>query len=211
MAAVDTSGADETTSAPAELGTAVDTLTMYLQRRPLAEAISTLEHRLEGADASTAARTAHEGHISADLLASALTVRESLGRINDLIHACGILLSLPHLLEDGETITVRPSLGAGNDSGRPYDVETNQRVAEFKLARWRGSDATRKRQTFKDLVGSPGRTLCLRRYSMASRDHGYRCVPIGSGGLQGEQPWMPTSVSPPRRGIGWPKWPLERG
>jgi hypothetical protein len=43
-------------------------------------------------------------------------------------------------------------LAAGNDSRRPFDLETDQRVAEFKLARWRGADATRKRQVFKDLA-----------------------------------------------------------
>jgi hypothetical protein len=31
-------------------------------------------------------------------------------------------------------------------------LETNRRVAEFKLSRWTGSDAMRKRNTFKDLV-----------------------------------------------------------
>ena len=46
----------------------------------------------------------------------------------------------------------RPSLAAGNDPSRPYDVETDRRIAEFKLARWDGHDAMRKRQVFKDFV-----------------------------------------------------------
>ena len=54
-------------------------------------------------------RIAEDGHVVPELLASALTVRESLGRINDLIHACGILLGMPHILGDEERITVRPS------------------------------------------------------------------------------------------------------
>ncbi|MFF2516540.1 hypothetical protein [Streptomyces sp. NPDC058086] len=83
---------------------------------------------------------------------SPYTVVVSQGRLNDLIHAAGIVLALPHLLEDGEEIAVRPSLAAGNDPHRPFDLETDRRVAEFKLARWRGADAMRKRQTFKDLV-----------------------------------------------------------
>lgn len=33
-----------------------------------------------------------------------------------------------------------------------FDLETDRRVAEFKLSQWRGADAARKRQTFKDLV-----------------------------------------------------------
>jgi hypothetical protein len=37
---------------------------------------------------------------------------------------------------------------------RPFDLETQLRIAEFKLSLWgAGSNATRKRQTFKDLVG----------------------------------------------------------
>jgi len=136
----------------ADLSAAVATLARFLDRQPLTQAIATLEHRLQGADAERAVRTATEGGVGADLLVSALTVRESLGRLNDLIHATGILLALPHVLRDGETVTKRPSLGAGNDPGRPYDLETDQRIAEFKLARWRGADAARKRQTFKDLV-----------------------------------------------------------
>jgi hypothetical protein len=54
-------------------------------------------------------------------------------------------------LEPDEVLR-RPSLAAGNDPSRPYDVETDRRVAEFKLARWYGHDAMRKRQVFKDLV-----------------------------------------------------------
>ncbi|MEU5168171.1 MULTISPECIES: hypothetical protein [Streptomyces] len=135
-----------------DLGAAVDTLARFLHRVPLTEAIAALERGLDGADAARAVRTAGMGGVDAGLLASALTVRESLGRINDLIHASGILLALPTVLEEGERIARRPSLGAGNDPSRPYDLETDRRVAEFKLARWRGADAMRKRQTFKDLT-----------------------------------------------------------
>jgi hypothetical protein len=58
---------------------------------------------------------------------------------------------LVELLEPDETLR-RPSLAAGNDPSRPYDVETDQRIAEFKLAQWGGNDAMRKRHVFKDLV-----------------------------------------------------------
>ncbi|MFC4983544.1 hypothetical protein [Streptomyces atroolivaceus] len=148
----------ETQSAPGTplasegLGQAVDTLARFIRRAPLTEAIAALEYGLDGADAAHAVQVAEAGGMDVALLASALTVRESLGRINDLIHASGILLALPHVLEEGERVSRRPSLGAGNDPGRPYDLETDRRVAEFKLARWRGADAMRKRQVFKDLT-----------------------------------------------------------
>ncbi|MBD0709094.1 PE-PGRS family protein [Streptomyces sp. CBMA291] len=137
---------------PVDLGAAVAVLAQFLDQQPLTAAIAALEHRLHGADARHAAVAAADGGVGAELLVSALTVRESLGRLNDLIHAAGIMLTVPHVLDEGETIVKRPSLGAGNDPSRPYDLETDQRVAEFKLARWRGADAARKRQTFKDLA-----------------------------------------------------------
>ena len=71
--------------------------------------------------------------------------------MNDVIHAAAIAVALSEILEAGETLH-RPSLGAGNDPSRPFDLETDRRVAEFKLGRWRGADAMRKRQLFKDLV-----------------------------------------------------------
>ena len=85
------------------------------------------------------------------VLMAALLVRERLGRMNDVIHASAIVVVLPHILEPGEALH-RPSLAAGNDPTRPFDIETDRRVAEFKLARWRRADAMRKRQLFKDLV-----------------------------------------------------------
>jgi hypothetical protein len=42
------------------------------------------------------------------------------------------------------------SLGAGN-TGRPYDIETDQRIAEFKFIRWRGGpESIRQNSLFKD-------------------------------------------------------------
>ena len=87
-----------------------------------------------------------------ELLAAALTVRSQVGRLNDVIHACTIALALPHILEPGEQIAVRPSLGAGNDASRPFDLETDRRVAEFKVAQWKGKDTMRKRTLVSDLV-----------------------------------------------------------
>ncbi len=69
------------------------------------------------------------------------------------MHALGIALALEEPLEPGEELS-RPSLAAGNDPSRKYDLETDRRLAEFKLGRWDGaSNAGRKREVFKDLVG----------------------------------------------------------
>lgn len=135
-----------------ELRDAVALLADFLGAEPLTAAIAGLERDLEGRHAGEVGEAAAARGIAPELLVAGLTVREGLGRLNDLIHAAGIVLALPHILEDGETIAVRPSLAAGNDPSRPFDLETDRRVAEFKLSRWRGADAMRKRQTFKDLV-----------------------------------------------------------
>jgi hypothetical protein len=79
-------------------------------------------------------------------------VRRDLGRLNDLVHAAAISLALPLILGPGERLANRPSLAAGNDPTRLFDVETNMRVAEFKLSLWSGTDAMRKRGVFHDLV-----------------------------------------------------------
>jgi hypothetical protein len=56
------------------------------------------------------------------------------------------------VLEPGEVLK-RPSRAAGNDPGRLFDVETNLRAAEFKLARWtNGGNGGREKDLFKDLV-----------------------------------------------------------
>ena len=65
-----------------------------------------------------------------------------------------ITVTLPLILEPGERLTNRPSLAAGNDPTRPFDLETDRRVAEFKVGIWsgNGTDAMRKRTIFHDLV-----------------------------------------------------------
>jgi hypothetical protein len=135
-----------------DLGRAVERLADFLAATPLTTAIAELERRLDGLDAKGVEAATRTSGVDRELLTAAVTVRRDLGRISDLIHAAAIVLVLPHVLEDGEQVTNRPSLAAGNDPSRPYDLETDRRIAEFKLARWVGADAMRKRQAFKDLV-----------------------------------------------------------
>ncbi len=84
-----------------------------------------------------------------DLLTAAGHLKNVAGQINVVIHAVGMLLCLPHILEPGETIDY-VSLGAGN-TGRPFDLETDRRIAEFKFIRWRGgAEVIRQNSLFKD-------------------------------------------------------------
>ena len=131
---------------------AVDALFEFMHQSSLTGRIAQLEHELLGATDADVAQLAGTHAISDDMLAAALTIRSAFGRVTDVIHAAVIALSLPHVLEPGEQITNRPSLAAGNDPSRPFDLETDRRVAEFKVSVWTGKDAMRKRGVFADLV-----------------------------------------------------------
>ena len=87
--------------------------------------------------------------IDNELLDALLVIKRIAGQVNVSIHAVGILLALPKILRTGEKVE-RLSLGAGN-TGRPFDLVTNRRVAEFKFIHWRGGAETiRQNAVFKD-------------------------------------------------------------
>jgi hypothetical protein len=130
----------------------VDLVSTFLARRPLAESIAGLEANVEHATGLEVQAASMASGVDPALLAAAVTVRREFGRIGELIHAAAILVLLPTLLEEGETLVNRPALASENDARRPFDVETNRRVAEFKLGRWAGGDAQRKREVFRDFV-----------------------------------------------------------
>lgn len=119
---------------------------------PLTEAIGSLERALAGADADAVEVVVRQANVTPALLAASVAVRQGHGRISDLIHAVGISLALPELLRDREVVVSRPSLGPGNDPNRPFDVQTDQRVMEFKFSVWNGRDSGRKKELFKDYV-----------------------------------------------------------
>lgn len=157
--------------APDTLERRISPLLDFLAATPLTASIAELEFALEDRRAEEVAAVLENQGVNQALLTAGLAAREQFGRINDLIHAAAIVLALPSLLEPGEVLR-RPSLGAGNDPSRPYDVETNQRIAEFKFSRWHGPDAQRKRQLFKDLVHLAAAPLDGRRaqlYVLGSR------------------------------------------
>jgi hypothetical protein len=123
----------------------------FLDKAPLRNTVSELEIALAGCGPEQAADAAAAHGVTSELFRSALAARDALGKLSDLIHAAAIALALPHILEPGETL-VRPSLAAGNTPDRLYDIETDRRIAEFKLARWDGNDGGRQQPTVKDLV-----------------------------------------------------------
>lgn len=131
---------------------AVTALIGFFRGDGLTERLASAESALVGCSGTAGAAAAAEHGLTQVVLSAALTVRSQVGRLNDVIHACTIALALPHILEPGEQITVRPSLGAGNDVSHPFDLETDRRIAEFKVAQWKGKDTARKRTVVSDLV-----------------------------------------------------------
>lgn len=136
----------------AQAGEAFTTLVQFLRSRSFTTRVADLEHRVVGAEPPEVSRIAHGEGLTPQLLHAALTVRREAGRVSDVIHAAVILLALPAILEPGEVICNRPSLGPGNDPTRPFDLETDRRIAEFKVALWSGGDMMRKRGVTADLV-----------------------------------------------------------
>lgn len=89
-------------------------------------AVAKLENSFAGLTKAEARSQLGQVGVSMDLLLAALLVKRHAGQINEIIHAIGILLSLPHILEDGEVVEGL-SLAAGN-TGKQFDLETNRRV-----------------------------------------------------------------------------------
>lgn len=111
--------------------------------------IAYLENALESKDKVAAQALDENLNINTDLLNSALLMKQVAGQINEVVHAVGILLLLPHILREGEKIETL-SLAAGN-TGKDFDLETNLRIAEFKFIHWKGgSEVIRQNSIFKD-------------------------------------------------------------
>lgn len=119
------------------------------QGASLTALLASIEHELKNKDQGSLINLYPAVGLNPLLLESALVLKQAAAQVNVLIHAVGILLTLPFILQDGETIEAL-SLGAGN-TGKPYDVETDVRVAEFKFIAWRGGpESIRQNSLFKD-------------------------------------------------------------
>jgi hypothetical protein len=107
------------------------------------------EAAIRGATQESLSRRLGSFAASEDALYGAGQLKRLLGQLNVVIHALGILRCLPEILEPGETV-LDVSLGAGN-TGRPFDLETDRRIAEFKFIQWQGGpESIRQNNLFKD-------------------------------------------------------------
>ncbi len=117
----------------------------------LADRISDLEKTIENEKVEGVRRLIQEQNLDRYFLSAASAVKRASAQIDVVIHAVGIIYSLPYILDKDEHI-VRASIGASSASGE-YDLETDRRLAEFKFSKWQGSgDAVRKKTLFEDFV-----------------------------------------------------------
>jgi hypothetical protein len=115
----------------------------------LRDAVARLENQLAGLTKARVPSQLGRLGVSIELLLAALLVKRHARQIDEIVHAVGILLTLPHILEDGE-IVEGLSLAAGN-TGKEFDLKTTKRVAEFTFIRWQGgSEVMRQNKIFKD-------------------------------------------------------------
>jgi hypothetical protein len=128
----------------------VDQLSLFTGPN-LTATLSRLEGGIRGLTANDCADFLGEAGAGNEALSAAAELKRQAGQINVTIHALGILLCLPHLLEPDERMEC-VSLGARN-TGRAFDLETNKRVAEFKFIQWRGgAESIRQNSVFKDYL-----------------------------------------------------------
>ena len=85
-----------------------------------------------------------------ELFGAALTVKNISAQIDEIVHAAGILNSLPLILHENEKIQ-GISLAAGTGKER-FDLITDYRVAEFKFSHWKKSNGIRGKRVFADYV-----------------------------------------------------------
>jgi hypothetical protein len=115
----------------------------------LTSTLSKIEKNVQGLTRLESSAFLLEAGAGKEALAAAAMMKRLAGQIDVVVHALGILLCLPHILEERERVEYL-SLGAGN-TGREFDLETNYRVAEFKFIKWQGGAETiRQNSLFKD-------------------------------------------------------------
>lgn len=130
------------------LGEAAQLLQAF-QGGDLAGRLASLESAFRDQSTDAARSLCEKNGIVPALLQAAFVLKAVAGQINVVIHAVGILAALPDILRDGEHVQ-ELSLGAGS-TGRPFDLETTHRIAEFKFIAWRGGpEAIRQNTLFKD-------------------------------------------------------------
>lgn len=132
------------------LAASVSAMQEFARPGELTHRIADLESALKGLNRDQVVDAVGDGNVKPEMLYGALALKRIAGEVNVAIHALGILLSLPTILQPDEKI-LNLSLGAGN-TGRKFDLETNLQVAEFKFIDWQGGpESIRQNTLFVDI------------------------------------------------------------
>ena len=133
-----------------EFDSAIKAIERFGTGTQITQRISSIERKLQSTKRDEAVRTVNDAGITVDLLQSALAIKAVAGQINVIVHAVGVLRSLPFILSKDEVV-ISLSLGAGN-TGKSHDLVTDQQIAEFKFIDWKGGpESIRQNSLFIDL------------------------------------------------------------
>ena len=125
--------------------------------------LAQLENAGTGRDREALRRLLGQEQVSDELLRAAVNVKRAAVQIDEVVHATGMLLCLPAVLDDDEIIETL-SLGAGN-TGKHFDLQTDRRIAGFTFIDWKGgSESIRKQKLFKDFYAFAEVTTHKPRY-----------------------------------------------
>ena len=120
---------------PIDLNFAAATLEEF-RASSFRDTIARIEKNCSTYSGDNAGSNLQQNGITDALLSAALLMKWHSRQIDEIVHAAGILLALPHILEQGECVQ-SVSLAAGN-TGRGFDLCTNRRIAEFTFINWQG-------------------------------------------------------------------------
>ncbi len=124
-------------------------LLQTFRRTSFRDRVSELERAFAGKSRDATGALLAEENLGQELFAAALLIKHNSSQINEVIHALGILMALPSILESGEKVETL-SLAAGN-TGKRFDLETSRRIAEFTFIEWQGGpEVIRQNKVFKD-------------------------------------------------------------
>ena len=131
-----------------QLATSVEQIGRFTGKN-LASKISELEFQFANRNRQQVAESLSANSVSQGLVEAARAIKRAAAQIDVVLHALGILVLLPSILEDDEIVEAL-SLGAGSSEAKRFDLETSRRVAEFTFIEWKGNDNVRLQKVFKD-------------------------------------------------------------
>jgi hypothetical protein len=131
-----------------ELARSVEQIARFSGKN-LASKIAELEFECTTLDGRQIGEQLKAHTINEELLVAARSIKRAAAQIDVVLHALGILVLLPSILESNEVVESL-SLGAGSSETKRFDLETSHRLAEFTFIEWTGNDNTRLQKMFKD-------------------------------------------------------------